>query len=96
MEINKTNKKEVASPRADKADGESAVLATITAMPGSDRAMGERLHGRARLPTLNSLRTSPNPEQGTPIKTKGSRFRTKTVHLVEEGVSRLFPSSFEI
>jgi len=42
MEINKMNKKEAASPRADKADGKSAVLATIAAMP--DRAMGERLH----------------------------------------------------
>jgi uncharacterized protein YdhG (YjbR/CyaY superfamily) len=42
MEVNKMNKKEVASPRADKADGESDVLATIAAMP--DRAMGERLH----------------------------------------------------
>src|SRR4051812_21299078 len=31
-------------PRADKADGESAVLATIAAMPGPDRALGERLH----------------------------------------------------
>ena len=33
-----------AAPRPDKADGESAVLATIAAMPGPDRAMGERLH----------------------------------------------------
>ena len=31
-------------PRADKADGESAVLAKIAAMPDPDRAMGERLH----------------------------------------------------
>lgn len=31
-------------PRTDKADGESAVLATITAMPESDRLLGERLH----------------------------------------------------
>ena len=31
-------------PRADKADGESAVLAKIAAMPEPDRAMGERLH----------------------------------------------------
>ncbi len=29
---------------ADKADGESAVLAAIAALPPSDRAMGERLH----------------------------------------------------
>src|SRR5271157_3760036 len=31
-------------PRAEKADGESAVLATIAAMPEPDRAIGERLH----------------------------------------------------
>jgi hypothetical protein len=31
-------------PRADKADGESAVLAKIAEMPGTERAMGERLH----------------------------------------------------
>ena len=31
-------------PRADKADGDSAVLATIAAMPEPDRAIGERLH----------------------------------------------------
>jgi hypothetical protein len=33
-----------ASPSADKADGESAVLAMIAAMPEPDRALGERLH----------------------------------------------------
>jgi len=31
-------------PRADKADGESAVLATLAVMPGPDRALGERVH----------------------------------------------------
>ncbi len=31
-------------PRPDKADGESAVLAKIAALPGPDRAMGGRLH----------------------------------------------------
>jgi len=31
-------------PRADKADGESAVLAKIAEMPEPDRAMGKRLH----------------------------------------------------
>ena len=31
-------------PRADKADGESAVLAKIAEMPEPDRAMAERLH----------------------------------------------------
>jgi hypothetical protein len=33
-----------AAARPGKADGESAVLATIAAMPEPDRAMGERLH----------------------------------------------------
>src|SRR5665811_2515446 len=32
------------NPRADKADGESAVLAKIAEMPEADRAMGKRLH----------------------------------------------------
>ena len=42
-------------PRADKADGESAVLAQIAAMPGPDRAMGERLHAiiKASAPGLS-------------------------------------------
>ena len=31
-------------PRTDKADGESAVLAKIAAMPAPECAMGERLH----------------------------------------------------
>ncbi|MBI4337248.1 MAG: hypothetical protein HY683_05415, partial [Chloroflexi bacterium] len=31
-------------PRADKADGESAVLAKIAEMPELDRAIGKRLH----------------------------------------------------
>src|SRR5437868_11810428 len=41
-------------PRADKADGESAVLAKIAAMPGPDRALGERLHAiiKASAPVL--------------------------------------------
>ena len=42
-------------PLADKADGESAVLAAIAAMPGLDRAMGERLHAvfKASAPALS-------------------------------------------
>lgn len=42
-------------PRADKADGEAAVLATIAAMPEPDRAIGERLHAiiTARAPALS-------------------------------------------
>ena len=41
-------------PRVDKVDGESAVLATIAAMPGPDRVLGERLHAliRASAPAL--------------------------------------------
>src|ERR1700678_3964705 len=42
-------------PRADKADGESAVHATIAAMPEADRALGERLHAiiKASAPALS-------------------------------------------
>ena len=41
-------------PRADKADGESAVLAKIAEMPEPDRALGERLHAliKASAPAL--------------------------------------------
>jgi hypothetical protein len=41
-------------PRADKADVESTVLAAIAAMPGPDRALGERLHAiiKASAPAL--------------------------------------------
>src|SRR6267378_4790020 len=42
------------APRADKADGESAVLAKIAEMPEPDRAMGKRLHAviKASAPAL--------------------------------------------
>jgi uncharacterized protein YdhG (YjbR/CyaY superfamily) len=41
--------------RADKADGESAVLAKIAEMPEPDRAMGDRLHAviKANAPALS-------------------------------------------
>ena len=44
-----------AAARTDKADGASAVLATIAAMPGPDRALGERLHAiiKANAPALS-------------------------------------------
>lgn len=44
-----------ARPRADKLDGESAVLAAIAAMPEPNRSMGERLHAiiRASAPLLS-------------------------------------------
>jgi len=43
------------SPRADKADGERAVLAKIAEMPEPDRALGERLHViiKANAPALS-------------------------------------------
>jgi len=42
-------------PRADKADGESAVLAKIAEMPEPDRVMSERLHAviKASAPALS-------------------------------------------
>jgi hypothetical protein len=53
----KATKQAAARPgaRADKADGESAVLATIDAMPPPDRALGERLHAiiKASAPALS-------------------------------------------
>ena len=54
-------------PRADKADGESAVLAKIAAMPEPDRAMGERLHAiiKASAPAL-----SPKTWYGMPAYAK--------------------------
>jgi uncharacterized protein YdhG (YjbR/CyaY superfamily) len=47
-------KQEKTGHRVDKADGESAVLATIASMPGPDRAIGEQLHAiiKANAPTL--------------------------------------------
>ena len=55
-------------PRADQADGESAVLAKIAALPQPDRAMGERLHAiiKANAPAL-----SPKTWYGMPAYAKG-------------------------
>lgn len=43
-----------AAKKADTADGESAVLATLAAMPEPDRALGERVHAivKASAPAL--------------------------------------------
>ena len=48
-------KERVQELKADKADGESAVLAKIAAMPEPDRALGERLHAiiKASAPALS-------------------------------------------
>ena len=55
------------SPRADKADGESAVLAKIAEMPEADRTMAERLHAiiKASAPAL-----SPRTWYGMPAYAK--------------------------
>src|SRR3989337_226852 len=56
-----------AASRADKADGESAVLAKIAEMPEPDRAMAERLHAiiKASAPAL-----SPRTWYGMPAYAK--------------------------
>jgi uncharacterized protein YdhG (YjbR/CyaY superfamily) len=56
-------------PRADKADGESAVLAKIAEMPEPDRAKGKRLHAiiKASAPAL-----SPKPD-GMPAYAKDGK-----------------------
>ena len=57
-------------PRADKADGESAVLAKLAEMPESDRALGERLHAviKASAPAL-----SPTTWYGMPAYAKDGK-----------------------
>ena len=57
-------------PRADKADGEKAVLAKIAEMPEPDRAMGERLHAviKASAPAL-----SPRLWYGMPAYAKNGK-----------------------
>lgn len=57
-------------PPANKADGESAVLANIAAMPEPDRVIGERLHAiiKANAPAL-----SPRLWYGMPAYTKDGK-----------------------
>src|SRR4030067_891233 len=57
-------------PRADKADGESAVLAKIAEMQGSERAMAKRLHAiiQASAPAL-----SPKTWYGMPAYAKDGK-----------------------
>ena len=59
-----------AASRADKADGESAVLAKIAEMPEPDRALGERLHAiiKANAPVL-----SPRLWYGMPAYAKNGK-----------------------
>ena len=57
-------------PRADNANGQTAVLANIAAMPGLDRAIGERLHAitKANAPAL-----SPRLWSGMPAYAKDGK-----------------------
>src|SRR5581483_8985310 len=58
------------APRADKADGESAVLATIAAMPEPDRVLGERLHA---IVTASAPALSPRLWYGMPAYAKDGK-----------------------
>lgn len=63
-------KERVRELKADKADGEAAVLAKITAMHGPDRAMAQRLHAliKASAPVL-----SPKTWYGMPAYAKDGK-----------------------
>ena len=97
-----------AGERADKADGENAVLAKIAEMPQPDRAMGKRLHAiiKASAPAL-----SPKLWYGMPAYAKGGKvvcffqgaqkFKTRYATLgfsdaanLDEGA--LWPTSFAL
>jgi hypothetical protein len=56
--------------RADKADGESEVLAKIAEMPASDRAMGKRLHA---IITASAPGLSPRLWYGMPAYAKDGK-----------------------
>ena len=83
-------------PQAKKANGESAVLANIAAMPGPDRAIGERLHAiiKANAPDL-----SPRLWYGMPAYAKdgkvlcffqpAQKFKTRYATLGFNDVARL-------
>ena len=97
-----------ATAHADKADGESAVLAKIAAMPEPDRALGERLHAivKASAPAL-----SPRLWYGMPAYAKdgkvvcffqsAQKFKTRYATLgfmheanLDEGV--MWPTAFAL
>ena len=56
--------------KADKADGESDVLAKIAEMPEPDRAMAKRLHAIIK---ASALALSPKTWYGMPAYAKGSK-----------------------
>jgi hypothetical protein len=95
-------------PRADKADGESKVLAKIAELPEPDRAMGKRLHAviKASAPAL-----SPRLWYGMPayakdgkvvcffqnaqkFKTRYATFGFNDVANLDEGA--MWPTSFAL
>jgi uncharacterized protein YdhG (YjbR/CyaY superfamily) len=57
-------------PRADKADGEGAVLAKIAEMPEADRVLGERLHA---VITASAPALSPRLWYGMPAYAKDGK-----------------------
>ncbi|HEU5442045.1 MAG TPA: DUF1801 domain-containing protein [Ktedonobacterales bacterium] len=59
-----------ARPGADKADGESAVLAKIAEMPAPDRAMAERLHA---IITTSAPALAPRTWYGMPAYAKDGK-----------------------
>src|SRR5690348_13224142 len=94
--------------RAGKADGESAVLAALAAMPPPDRALGERLHAliKAHAPAL-----APKTWYGMPAYAKNGnvacffqsakKFKTRYATLgfsdkakLDEG--RMWPTAFAL
>ena len=94
--------------KADKADGESAVLAKIGEMPAPDRALGERLHAliKAHAPAL-----APKTWYGMPAYAKdgqvacffqsANKFKTRYATLgfsdkakLDEG--RMWPTAFAL
>jgi uncharacterized protein YdhG (YjbR/CyaY superfamily) len=58
------------SPRTDRADGESAVLAAIAAMPAEYRTTGERLHAIIK---VNGPALSPRTWYGMPAYAKDGK-----------------------
>jgi hypothetical protein len=93
------------APRADKADGEAAVLAKIAQMPAPYRAMGERLHD---IITKSAPGLTPRTWYGMPAYAKDGKvvcfFRadkymtlgfTEDANLFDEG-AHMQPSAFAL
>ena len=75
--------------RADKGDGESAVLAKLAALPQPDRAMGERIHAivKAHAPALSPKTWYGMPAYARQAVAAGSSCLVKGVRLQVLGVS---------